>query len=34
VALRKLAGGKPPVSQHASTMDGDPHGRLEGESHA
>ncbi|WP_303761649.1 efflux RND transporter permease subunit, partial [Alcanivorax jadensis] len=34
VALRKLAGGKPPVSQHASTMDGDPHGRIEGESHA
>ncbi|MBL4570411.1 MAG: efflux RND transporter permease subunit, partial [Alcanivorax sp.] len=34
VALRKLAGSKPPVSQHASTMDGDPHGRIEGENHA
>jgi len=34
VALRKLAGSKPPVSHHESTLDGGAHGQIQGDNHA
>ena len=34
VALRKLAGGGRPVSHHGSTMDGEAHGQISGDTHA
>ena len=34
VALRKLAGSKPPVSHHESTLEGGAHGQIQGDNHA